>query len=306
MRSTCPKRLELAGDRVLIDRTAWVLAKPRRWDVIAFRHPSAPDGLAVKRVAGLPGELIQVRQGDVYADGKIRRKTLRQQRAVRVLVYDADFRPRIEPTPPARWYGRTEASGWERVGGRLAHDSGPAGRPIDWLVYGHWRRSGRPGEVVATPIADVCGYNQDRPRREESVRPVRDVMLSVRIGDVFGRGLLWLWATDGWQQFDIRLDPQDRSYTVGHRRAAGQARSSIVPPGLGNLHIAHLPSSELLGYCQSSLRDGETHLSWGRRNASVPPGRREPRQRVQHNEPGQGDSPIFVGRKSGQSPGRRS
>jgi signal peptidase I len=180
--------------------------------------------LAVKRVAGLPGELIQVRAGDVYVDGKIQRKTLRQQRAVRVLVYDADFRPRLEPAPPARWYGRTEASGWERVGGRLAHDAGPADRPIDWLVYGHWRRGGRPGEVVATPITDVCGYNQDRPRREEAVRPVRDVMLSFRIADTLGRGLLWLWATDGWEQFAVRVDPQGGSYTVLHSVAARQGK----------------------------------------------------------------------------------
>jgi len=39
-----------------------------------------------------------------------------------------------------------------------------------------------------------------------------------------------------------------------------RSTSSTVPTGLSNCYVAHLPSSELLGYSQSSLRDGETHV----------------------------------------------
>jgi len=39
----------------------------------------------------------------------------------------------------------------------------------------------------------------------------------------------------------------------------GQCVTSAVPPGLRTFYIVHLPSSELLGYYQSSLRDGK-HL----------------------------------------------
>ncbi len=84
-------RLRLLGDRVLIVRSAFALRRPRRWEVIAFRRPEAGYSLCVKRVAGLPGESIEIRNGNVFADGRIQRKTLSQQRAMAILVYDANY-----------------------------------------------------------------------------------------------------------------------------------------------------------------------------------------------------------------------
>ena len=49
----------LAGDRVLIDRTAFQVRRPRRWEVVAFHRPSGGQDLVVKRVVGLPGEGIR-------------------------------------------------------------------------------------------------------------------------------------------------------------------------------------------------------------------------------------------------------
>ena len=78
----------------MIDRLAYRCHPPRRWDLIAFRSHDAPDYLEVKRVVGLPGERISIRQGDVYADGRLARKTLPQLRAAAVLVHDSGFEPR--------------------------------------------------------------------------------------------------------------------------------------------------------------------------------------------------------------------
>ena len=63
------------GDRLLIDRTAYELRKPRRWEPVVFRSPD--DGqLTVKRVVGLPGETIELRDGDVWIDGRVATKSL--------------------------------------------------------------------------------------------------------------------------------------------------------------------------------------------------------------------------------------
>ena len=48
--------------------------------MVAFRSQSKAGEIAVKRVVGLPGETIEIRDGDIYADGRIQRKTLAQQR----------------------------------------------------------------------------------------------------------------------------------------------------------------------------------------------------------------------------------
>ena len=81
----------LAGERVMIDRTAFELRRPRRWEVVAFHRWRAGHDLVVKRVVGLPSEKIEIKDGDIYVNGKIQRKTLRQQRALRILVHDDDY-----------------------------------------------------------------------------------------------------------------------------------------------------------------------------------------------------------------------
>jgi len=57
------------GDRLLVDRGAFLLRSPRRWEVIAFRLPSQASHIAVKRIIGLPGETLELRQGKFTVDG---------------------------------------------------------------------------------------------------------------------------------------------------------------------------------------------------------------------------------------------
>jgi len=59
-------------DTVLVDRVSYRLTGPKRGDIIAFQ----PDGnrnaqYSVKRVIGLPGETIQIKDGAIYINGKV-------------------------------------------------------------------------------------------------------------------------------------------------------------------------------------------------------------------------------------------
>jgi len=60
-----------ANDRVLIDKITYRVANPKRGDIIVFAAPQAllnqnlRDDL-IKRVIGLPGETVEVKQGWVY------------------------------------------------------------------------------------------------------------------------------------------------------------------------------------------------------------------------------------------------
>lgn len=61
-----PPRVELPGDRLLVNK----LLAPRRWDVIVFKFPKAPDITYCKRLVGLPGETVVIRDGAVWIDGQ--------------------------------------------------------------------------------------------------------------------------------------------------------------------------------------------------------------------------------------------
>ncbi len=61
------------GEEVLINRIVYQFSAPSRGDVIAF-HPNGDENthLYVKRIVGLPGESIQIKQGSVYIDGEMK------------------------------------------------------------------------------------------------------------------------------------------------------------------------------------------------------------------------------------------
>jgi signal peptidase I len=60
-----------AGEVVLINTLAYRLGHIQRGDVIAFRHDAPNPETYIKRVVGLPGERIDVRDGVVSVDGRV-------------------------------------------------------------------------------------------------------------------------------------------------------------------------------------------------------------------------------------------
>jgi signal peptidase I len=58
------------GDRLVVDRTAFVFRPPRRWEVVVFRSPTDANHLFVKRVVGLPGETISLRDDGIWINGQ--------------------------------------------------------------------------------------------------------------------------------------------------------------------------------------------------------------------------------------------
>lgn len=58
-----------AGDAIWINRTAFILRAPRRWELVVFQCPDDASQLCVKRVLGLPGERIAIRDGELFVDG---------------------------------------------------------------------------------------------------------------------------------------------------------------------------------------------------------------------------------------------
>lgn len=58
-----------SDDVVLVNRLIYDFTEPKRWDVAVFTRE---DGKAnVKRIVGLPGETVQIKNGQVYIDDKL-------------------------------------------------------------------------------------------------------------------------------------------------------------------------------------------------------------------------------------------
>jgi len=60
------------GDVLLVDRMVYNAKKPARGDIIAFK-PNGNENAhySVKRIVGLPGETVQIQDGQVYIDGEV-------------------------------------------------------------------------------------------------------------------------------------------------------------------------------------------------------------------------------------------
>lgn len=88
------------GDRILVLKCIYQFQEPRRWDVIVFRNPVNPSENYIKRLIGLPGETIEIIDGDICIDGLIARKPPQVQKELWMPIYDHDFQP-VNPNEQA-------------------------------------------------------------------------------------------------------------------------------------------------------------------------------------------------------------
>ncbi len=92
------------GDRILVLKYLYAVDSPHRFDVIVFKEPKEARDNYIKRLIGLPGETVEIINGDIYitppnvnpADPTkrlIARKPDYVQQNLWQLVYDNDFYP---------------------------------------------------------------------------------------------------------------------------------------------------------------------------------------------------------------------
>lgn len=59
----------MEGDRIFGNRLAYLNSDPERFDIVIFRYPNDESKTYIKRVIGLPGETVEIREGKVYING---------------------------------------------------------------------------------------------------------------------------------------------------------------------------------------------------------------------------------------------
>ncbi len=147
------------GDQLLVDKLAFEWNKPRRWSAVVFRNPHRPTQAYAKRIIGLPGEVVSLRNGNVYVDGKIQRKNLAEQKQVRILVSDSKYRPQFQDDNYKDCWQTVDSEqeqAWtkQETGYRYEPLPGSAEQPEmkSWLVFQRWVRQGG-YEKYSVPLA---------------------------------------------------------------------------------------------------------------------------------------------------------
>ncbi|HUU11953.1 MAG TPA: signal peptidase I [Phycisphaerae bacterium] len=150
-----PQRLPLrtplySGDRILVLKFLYDFEEPRRWDVIVFRNPNEPSENYIKRLVGLPGETLELVDGNMTVNGQMARKTDTAQDALWMLVHDTRARPTRRDWKP-RWVA-TQA--WDSSEAGFTMPKALRRDQIAWLQYVH-----RNGRNQVDNILDAYGYN---------------------------------------------------------------------------------------------------------------------------------------------------
>lgn len=59
------------GDNLIVDKISYKFREPRRYEIIVFPYKYQENTFYIKRIIGLPGETVQVKDGEVYINGEL-------------------------------------------------------------------------------------------------------------------------------------------------------------------------------------------------------------------------------------------
>jgi signal peptidase I len=57
-------------ERVLVDELAYMVQRPQRGHVVAYRSPTDTAISTIKRIVGMPGETVELRKGKLFINGQ--------------------------------------------------------------------------------------------------------------------------------------------------------------------------------------------------------------------------------------------
>ena len=85
-------------ERIFVNKFVYRFEPVHRGDIVVFRYPLDPSKIFIKRIIGLPGDMVSLRQGRVYVNGKELAEPY-----LPPSYFSADSDPRII-VPPGQYY----------------------------------------------------------------------------------------------------------------------------------------------------------------------------------------------------------
>lgn len=59
------------GDVLIVEKVSYRFRQPERYDVVVFRYLYKENSYYIKRIIGLPGETVQIKDGKIYINGSL-------------------------------------------------------------------------------------------------------------------------------------------------------------------------------------------------------------------------------------------
>ncbi len=200
------------GDRILVMKLGYELAElfpsldkyvgPKRWDVVVFKNPANPNINFIKRLIGLPGEKVEIIDGDIYINDKIARKTPVAQRSLWFTVYDNDYLPtRKERVSPE------DVPGWEPADRNSEQLWNTSGR---LLIFHGYHPAGKGSIKFTGSITDFYAYD-DPDRQHNWSYIVSDLKLRFVLVTRHGAGKIDLILSKRNDVFIAEIDTQGKA-----------------------------------------------------------------------------------------------
>lgn len=255
-----------SGDRIIVNKFAYQIGDPKRWDVIVFYYPEEAHDNFIKRLAGLPNETLRIRFGDVWTrndknapgdndapgEFQIARKPPDKLLTMLQMVFDNDYMPSIAKYGwPVRWQSDSDsneaAGAWTSDDYTTYQTDGAAAGEV-WLRYHHltptfsqWNKATAGGPslqdaVKPRLITDFAPYNTSRSRSESEARldPNPDLLGMHWVGDLALSATVDLENNAG--QLLLELVKGGRRFQCRLDAATGQAVLSIDGEDVQSFH----------------------------------------------------------------------
>jgi len=265
------------GDRILVLKWPFDIGGsrigPQRWDVTVFKDPSRPTGRPappvpqnfIKRLIGLPNEVLEIIDGDIYTvpSDELSPETMETLDRLRRLKYLLrDGNPHTPDPGEEREAGAGLGDALAELNGRLriARKTRQAQEELWFIVYHHdypptrpdpgqprwapcpgfesvWDTSqrkircaagGGPGgyiQFTGKPIRNLCAYNVTQLHAPR--QPVSDLRLELVLVPESGSGHLGLVLTKHDDVFEARIGMDGRARL--YRTAQGDAPDDQAP-----------------------------------------------------------------------------
>ncbi len=59
----------MTGDRLIANRLSYTFSEPKRFDIVVFKFPDDESKLYIKRIIGMPGDTVEIKNNEIYING---------------------------------------------------------------------------------------------------------------------------------------------------------------------------------------------------------------------------------------------
>ncbi len=204
------------GDRVLVLKYLYRFTEPRPWDVVVFKNPQDNEQNYIKRLIGLPGQMIEIVHGNVFVrdaqdkdfDGngiidekdfshpraqkecpwRILRKSPKTQQVMWQVILDSDYQP--DPAIYKAKTGRKWRSLWRDPAGQGAWTRDHGGRVFKFNGSNDSKapselRFASETETDRRRFCPVYAYNQSNRSGRKRYNPKVDVCSDLKLSFMF-------------------------------------------------------------------------------------------------------------------------